>query len=144
MEKVNSCGFLIYRNDTDNGSTTKRTFLLMRHADRWDLPKGHVDPGEKKKQCALRELEEETGISSGDIRIDDDFKFKEKYVVSGKRNSNQKKQKTLTIYLAELTRPVDIVPTEHIGFEWIDWNPPHQIQENSIDPLLNQLADHWE
>ena len=60
MDKVDSCGFLIFRDDTDKRGKTKRNFLLMRHADRWDLPKGHVDPGEKKKQCALRELEEET------------------------------------------------------------------------------------
>lgn len=143
MEKVDSCGFLIYRNDTGKDSTAKRTFLLMRHSDRWDLPKGHVDPGEKKKQCALRELEEETGISVNDIRIEPGFKFKEKYTVSYKRDPSQKKQKTLTIFLAELIRPVEIVLTEHIGFEWISWNPPHQIQKNSIDPLLSQLADYW-
>lgn len=143
MEKVKSCGFLIYRDDTDNNNKTKRTFLLMRHADRWDLPKGHVDPGEKKKQCALRELEEETGITLADIKIDPDFKFKEKYIVSNKRDPAQSKKKTLTIYLAKLTRPVDIVLTEHIGFEWLDWAPPHTIQTNSIDPLLKQLAQHW-
>ncbi|MEL7161300.1 MAG: NUDIX domain-containing protein, partial [Bacteroidota bacterium] len=30
--------------------------------NRWDLPKGHVDPGETNLECALRELEEETGV----------------------------------------------------------------------------------
>jgi len=143
MEKVDSCGFLIFRDDTDKRGKTKRKFLLMRHANRWDLPKGHVDPGEKKKQCALRELEEETSITSKDIKIDSDFKFKEKYIVSYKRDNKAKKLKTLTIYLAELIKPVDIVLTEHIGYEWISWKPPHKIQENSIDPLLKKLADHW-
>lgn len=143
MEKVDSCGFLIFRDDTDKRGKTKRSFLLMRHTNRWDLPKGHVDAGEKKKQCALRELEEETGITAGDIKIDGDFKFKEKYVVSYKRDPKTKKRKTLTIYLAQLIKPVEIVLTEHIGYEWVDWNPPHKIQENSIDPLLEQLADYW-
>jgi len=143
MEKVNSCGFLIFRDDTNKRGKTTRRFLLMRHANRWDLPKGHVDPGEKKRQCALRELEEETNITADDIKIDRSFKFKEKYIVSYKRDSKAKKLKKLTIYLAELIKPVDIVLTEHIGYEWIDWKPPHKIQENSIDPLLEQLADHW-
>jgi len=143
MEKVDSCGFLIFRDDTDKRGKTKRKFLLMRHANRWDLPKGHIDPGEKKKQCALRELEEETSITSKDIKIDSDFKFKEKYTVSYKLDNRAKKLKTLTIYLAELIKPVDIVLTEHIGYEWISWKPPHKIQENSIDPLLKKLADHW-
>lgn len=144
MEKVDSCGYLIYRDDTNNHGKTKRKFLLMRHANRWDLPKGHVDPGEKKKQCALRELEEETGITSNDIKIDGSFKFKEKYIVTYKRDDKVKKRKTLTIYLAELVKPVDIVLTEHIGYQWIDWKPPHRIQENTIDPLLKQLAKHWQ
>ena len=143
MEKVNSCGYLIYRNDTNKHGKTKLKFLLMRHANRWDLPKGHVDPGEKKKQCALRELEEETGITFGDIKVDDRFKFKEKYIVTYKRDDKVKKRKTLTIYLAELINPVDIVLTEHIGYQWIEWKPPHRIQENTIDPLLKQLASHW-
>jgi len=115
----------------------------MQHANRWDLPKGHVDEGEKKKQCALRELEEETGITADDIEIDGNFKFKEKYFVSYKRDPKAKKRKTLTIYLAELVKPVDIQLTEHIGYEWIAWKPPHKIQENSIDPLLKQLAKYW-
>ena len=30
---------------------------------RWSLPKGHVEPGETTEQAAVREVEEETGIS---------------------------------------------------------------------------------
>ena len=50
---VKSCGFLVIRG------RPIREFLLMRHDDRWDIPKGHVDEGESEMQCALRELEEE-------------------------------------------------------------------------------------
>jgi len=143
VKKVKSCGFLIFRNDTDNHGKLKRSFLLMKHADRWDLPKGHVDPGEKKKQCALRELEEETGITEADIEIDPDFKFTQKYIVTYCDAPDEKKRKKLTIYLAELVRPVEIVLTEHLGYKWMAWRPPHKIQKNSIDPLLEHLADHW-
>jgi 8-oxo-dGTP pyrophosphatase MutT (NUDIX family) len=30
---------------------------------KWDLPKGKLDKGETLEQCALREVEEETGLS---------------------------------------------------------------------------------
>lgn len=144
MAKTNrpkSCGFLIYRNDP------ARSFLLMRHTDRWDLPKGHVDSDETNLECAYRELEEETGIVASDVRLDEGFKFKHKYLVSGSRYQTEPQKepqkKKLIIYLAELVRSVDIRVTEHAGFEWIDWNPPHDIQERTIDPLLEKVASHW-
>lgn len=36
-------------------------FILRR--GKWDLPKGKLDPGETLPECALREVQEETGIS---------------------------------------------------------------------------------
>lgn len=143
MEKVKSCGVLIFRNDGEDNGKVNCSFLLMKHPKRWDLPKGHVDPGETNRQCALRELVEETGIEASQIVIDEDFKFKSKYEVSYKKNPGVKKKKTLIIYLAQLIKPVKIVPTEHEGFEWIKWKPPHAIQSQTIDPLLKQLEDHW-
>lgn len=132
-----SCGFLIYRNDP------AKSFLLMRHTDRWDLPKGHVDSDETNLECAYRELEEETGIAASDVRMDEEFKFKHKYLVSGSRYQSEPKKKKLIIYLAELIRNVEIQVTEHAGFEWFDWNPPHDIQERTINPLLEKVASHW-
>lgn len=34
----------------------------------WDLPKGHVDPGETHLQTAIREVEEETGITALEVK----------------------------------------------------------------------------
>jgi 8-oxo-dGTP pyrophosphatase MutT (NUDIX family) len=36
--------------------------LLIYRLKRWDLPKGKLDDGERSKDAALREVEEETGI----------------------------------------------------------------------------------
>jgi 8-oxo-dGTP pyrophosphatase MutT (NUDIX family) len=35
--------------------------MIFRHT-RWDLPKGKLEPGERIEDCAVREVEEETGI----------------------------------------------------------------------------------
>lgn len=37
--------------------------LLIRRNGRWDLPKGHLEDGENIRECAVREVEEETGVT---------------------------------------------------------------------------------
>ncbi|WP_255501638.1 NUDIX hydrolase [Olivibacter sp. SDN3] len=37
-------------------------FLFIHRLGKWDLPKGKIDPGEKSKKAAVREVEEECGI----------------------------------------------------------------------------------
>ena len=135
MKEPRSCGFLIVKGNPI------QSFLLMKHADRWDLPKGHVDPGETDLQCALRELSEETGIESNDIEIDPDFVFESRYFVKAKRygKGEGEVEKTLLIYKATLVRDVQLKPTEHLWFEWFNWEPTHKIQDKAIDPLLAHL-----
>ncbi len=41
----------------------KGEILFMFRRGKWDLPKGKLDPGETLEQCALREVEEETGVN---------------------------------------------------------------------------------
>lgn len=41
--------------------------LIFRH-DVWDLPKGKQEPGESIETCALREVEEETGLHNLQLR----------------------------------------------------------------------------
>lgn len=38
--------------------------LMIRLRNRWDLPKGHIEPGEKSLTAALREVKEETNIEA--------------------------------------------------------------------------------
>lgn len=130
MEVLKSCGVLLFRSEP------KRSFLLMRHADRWDLPKGHVDAGETETQCALRELWEETGIEANAIRIDPQFRYTLDYQVPWRDAGGQLRDKQLVVFLAELTKPAEIKLTEHLGYQWFEWNPPHRIQEQTIDGLL--------
>ncbi|HUR66745.1 MAG TPA: NUDIX domain-containing protein [Chitinophagaceae bacterium] len=40
----------------------KDEMLLIFRRGKWDLPKGKLDKGEKLEDCAIREVEEETGL----------------------------------------------------------------------------------
>lgn len=111
----------------------------MRHADRWDLPKGHVDRGETDLECALREFEEETGLSRADVDLDPGFRYRQVYHPRDKRGG-KKVEKTLVIFLGAVDEPKEPVLTEHLGYEWVEWSPPHRIQERTIDPLLDAVA----
>ena len=116
----------------------------MKHKSRWDLPKGHVDPGETDLECALRELEEETGIPADAIRLDPVFSFEHSYEVRDSRYGKEPVQKTLLVFLGTLIQEVEIVVTEHESFDWFSWSPPHDIQKKTINPLLEAVAQHLE
>ncbi|QDU94256.1 bis(5'-nucleosyl)-tetraphosphatase [Lignipirellula cremea] len=138
MAKLKSCGVILFRQEP------QLSFLLMQHPDRWDLPKGHVDPGETELQCALRELEEETGYFANEVRLDPDFRFQLDYSVRYKRSGNQWQTKSLIMFLGELLVDRPPLLTEHEGYAWWTWEPPHRIQEKTIDPLLASVASHWQ
>lgn len=133
-KQLTACGFLILRGDPID------SFLLMVHQDRLDLPKGHMDEGETQMECAFRELHEETGIAEDDIELIPDFVFETSYSVRRKKYNRTPIPKTTYIYLARLVNEVEIELTEHKGFLWVKWEPPHQIQENTINPLLKKAA----
>lgn len=43
-------------------------WLMMQRRGRWDFPKGHVEPGERLEQTAVREIEEETAVRGTVVR----------------------------------------------------------------------------
>jgi 8-oxo-dGTP pyrophosphatase MutT (NUDIX family) len=114
----------------------------MKHAKRWDLPKGHLDHTESKLEAAFRELQEETGIQPDWVWRDPDFEFRSQYMVQYSP-AEPARLKELTIFLGLLQREVSIEATEHLGHQWFPWSPPHAIQSETIDPLLAQVAEHF-
>ncbi len=61
MEVIEAAGGLV--------SNEENKYLFIYRKDKWDLPKGKLDKGEGFREAAVREVEEECGItinSSGD------------------------------------------------------------------------------
>ena len=56
---VEAAGGLI---ENEKGETLM--IYCYRH---WDLPKGHIDEGERAEECAVREVAEETGVEGAKI-----------------------------------------------------------------------------
>lgn len=136
-KRVRAAGILLITTEAD-----RPQFLLMRHRDRWDLPKGHCEPGETFLQTALRETEEETGIAPELITIDEGFSFQLVYPVTYQRSGNQTFEKQVRYFLGFIETHPPLKISEHESAAWFDWDPPHQIQEQTIDPLLAAVAEH--
>ena len=92
-----------------------RLFYLLlknpRHG--WGLPKGHAAAGEDLTAAALRETEEETGISADALRIDARFAREIRYEV-------KKGKKHVTYFLARTEREEIALSSEHEEFRWVD------------------------
>ncbi len=136
MIEFTSCGILLFKENW-------KKFLLMKHKDRWDLPKGHIEKGETLKECAIREFEEETGLKKSHITIIPEYKFELVYYPLLKKYPNQVVKKYLYVYLALLEKDKEIIPTEHESFKWLKWNAPHDIQEKTINPLLEYTEKYF-
>ena len=124
-----SCGFLIFQN------RPRRSVLLLVDGERLDLPKGRAKRGESKLECALRELEEETGLRKSDISIVDGFRVETSY--HPKRDT----EKTVVLFAAELEGPCGVVTPDHDDYVWLPWRPPHDLH---MFPTIHNGLAAWE
>lgn len=137
MNKVKACGVLVFRRQP------QLSFLVMKHTRRFDLPKGHLEDGESERECAVREMWEETGLPIAAVQIDPDFRYQEVYYPYEARFGPGRVEKTLVIFLGWLLEDHPIRVTEHKGYDWLPWQPPHKLQKYTLDPLLSQVELHF-
>ncbi|HEX2701372.1 MAG TPA: NUDIX hydrolase [Acidimicrobiales bacterium] len=77
---VRAAGGVVWRRRGDGAGRATEILLVHRPKyDDWSLPKGKAEPGETDEDCALREVEEETGLRCalgehlGDVAYRDRF-----------------------------------------------------------------------
>src|SRR5690348_10505007 len=108
----------------------------------WEIPGGRLDPGETPIQAAMREWQEETGMSlpDGDITghwVTEDGKY-EGYVLTINSEDN-----------LDLTKRNEVKNPDDVGFEALAWWDPKQLEDNpsireeiveSLDRILPLLG----
>jgi bis(5'-nucleosidyl)-tetraphosphatase len=107
-----SAGVLVYR-----GKRNDPHFLLLDYGRHWDYPKGHVEEGEDDRTAALRELEEETGIT--EIELADGFLHEMAYFFRHKKRGMVRK--TVVFFLGHTDEKKIELSDEHVAAEFLPY-----------------------
>lgn len=115
MPQEKSAGIVVFA-----GAGARRKYLLLHYeAGHWSFPKGHVEPREDEREAALRELNEETGLSEAEIEFVEGFRESIEYFYK-REGATMHKQ---VVFLLAKTRgraaPKIKLSFEHTGFEWL-------------------------
>jgi 8-oxo-dGTP pyrophosphatase MutT (NUDIX family) len=108
--------------------------LLLRAYKNWDFPKGLVEPGEDPLEAALREAQEEAGLSDLQFIWGKEFKETEPY--------NQGR-KTARYYLAETSEikvtfsiNPELGAPEHHEYRWLTFEEAAGLLPERLRPVL--------
>lgn len=98
-------------------ATPNNEVLLIFRRGKWDLPKGKLDEGEELESCAVREIEEETGLLAARIVKPLHVTFhtyfeEEKHVL-----------KESHWYLMQASKPDELTPQTEEDIEKCEWVP---------------------
>ncbi len=123
-----SCGVVVAR-ETNAGWLT----LMLRAYHHWDFPKGLREEGEGSIAAALREVDEETGIS--DLAFD----WGERYLETGPYSRG----KTARYYIArtgteavELGISPETGATEHHEWRWVSFDEAYDLGSPRVRQIV--------
>lgn len=134
-----SAGAVIFRREA--GGDLK--FLLLYHGrNYWNFPKGKLEEGERATAAFLREVEEETGLKRGDLKIISGFRATDRYAflegpayhrrIHAKDHGQRARKsifKIVIFYLVETKKSEVVISEEHEGFGWFGYHEALRISK---------------
>jgi 8-oxo-dGTP pyrophosphatase MutT (NUDIX family) len=112
-------------------------YLLIYRRQKWDLPKGKLDKGETIEECAVREINEETGLTNLSI---------EKHLINTYHTYDENGKHILKEnwwYLVHAAGPQQITPQTEEDITEVKWVKPGEIEPytlNSMPSILDVLS----
>ena len=124
-----SCGAVVYR---DIKGEVRYLLIKNKRSAHWGFPKGHIEPGETKKQTAIREVLEETGVH---VRIIDGFESISKYKIQNKI------EKQVSIFVGTTTdSSTSIQPEEIEDYIWLSYDNAYKTLNYENDKAILKKA----
>jgi len=108
--------------------------LMIFRRGHWDLPKGKIDPGEKKKAAAIREVMEETGVKDLEI-LNRIMTTRHSYKLRSRRRVLKK-----TFWYAMRTHRQKLVPETSEDIEKAKWVNPAKFVTKDL-PIYSNIID---
>ena len=135
---VEPCSSYALHSARADEAKLQRTSCSRAQKEYWDLPKGHIEKGEKPEDAAKRETEEETGLA--DIKFVKGFKETIRYFF---KFEGKDILKFVTFYLAETKIKKIRVSSEHLGFEWLAYEEAlAKLTFKNAKEILKKANDH--
>ncbi|MEM7382595.1 MAG: NUDIX hydrolase, partial [Bacteroidota bacterium] len=116
----------------------KGKVLFIFRNNKWDLPKGKLDKGESLEECAVREVEEETGVKG--LKIENFLKTT--YHIFKKNGAFHLKE--VHWYAMRTSYSGELVGQKSEGIQKVKWKGPKKIQkalENSYTNIKGLFGD---
>ena len=112
MIEETSAGIVLFRKEN-----SEILFLLLHYpSGHWDFVKGKMEEGETAHQTAIRETQEETGIT--DIVFLEDF---EEWIEYNFQFHGEPIHKKVVFFLAETKTKEVSISHEHLNYTWMDY-----------------------
>jgi bis(5'-nucleosidyl)-tetraphosphatase len=128
-----SAGLVLFRE-----AESTPLFLLLDYGRHWDFTKGHLEPGEDHRTAAIRELQEETGITDGVILPG----FQREITYFFRDQKRGLVRKTVTYFLAKTHAEKIILSDEHVGGEFLPFDEAvARLTFASSKQVLKQAAE---
>ena len=113
-------GGIVFHFDPDK---KKVKFLLLKHKgkdSKWDVAKGHLKKKESIEACAIREVQEETGLESYKLKLIK--KLNHKNIFIKKNKLGQEKTKIVHLFLIQSYSKEIKLSKEHTDFKWVKYD----------------------
>jgi 8-oxo-dGTP pyrophosphatase MutT (NUDIX family) len=106
--------------------------VVSQHGTSWSLVKGTLEKGEDLKTAAIREFEEETGIT--DFEFMKQYPSYDRYIIGKDGGEDPKELKTITMFLCT-TPEIDLKPQdpENPEARWVDPDKVAQVLTHPKD-----------
>lgn len=127
-KKIDAAGGIVFN--------TQKEFLVISRLGKWDLPKGKVEKDEKIEDAALREVEEECGISNVK-RLTEVCKTFHTYNLKG-----ESILKRTIWYHMEYNGEEELIPQIEEGItevKWLAWADRETIFDNTYGNIIDVI-----